>query len=228
MVTNEYKSGIRSDRNAYIRGAIFLVSAYAKLVSRGWCSQSPGLWIMHAIFARSKRNVRSCALACIDICIICTRERMYIGAIRIYAFWRVRRWNRTVIRMIYTRWTVGFETRQSTARVLLREASRRWIRLVVHVVYLRRWKRDTLRESRVNCHINCVLPYSRRDFLLGNCCVTFDNTFSKITSQRVRFMPQWKVLFIKISYIIYNIVILYNILEKFYNFNKIYWISKEY
>lgn len=164
---------IQIGSNAYIRGAVFLVSAYAKPVSRGWCSQSPGLWIMHAIFARSKRNVRSRALACIYICIICTRERMYIDAIRIYAFWRVRRWNRTVIRMIYTRWTVGFETRRSTARVLLREASWRWIRLVVHVVvYLRRWKRDTLRESRVNCHIN-----SRRDFLLDNCCVTFDNTF---------------------------------------------------
>jgi len=102
QIGNAFGSG------AYIRGAVFLVSAYAKPVSHGWCSQSLTLWIMHAIFARAKRNARSRLPAYMYIC-ICLYKRAYIRAICIYTFWRVRRWNRTVIRMIYMRWTVDFE-----------------------------------------------------------------------------------------------------------------------
>lgn len=49
---------------------------------------------------------------CVCICVyIYLYKRAYVQTcICIYAFCRVRRWNRTVIRMIYMRWTVGFET----------------------------------------------------------------------------------------------------------------------
>lgn len=150
------------------------------------------------------RTVYVCVYKYIQV-YICTRERTYMQQY-VYAFWRVRRWNHTVIRMIYTRWTVGFETRRSAGQVLLREASRRWIRLVHIVVYLRRRKRDTLRVKAALTAILTASCYTDGAIFTSATAVLRSITrSSEIISQSVRFARRSRALLIRISVVDYMI-----------------------
>lgn len=159
---------------AYIRGSVFLVSAYAKPVSHGWCSQSPGPWIMHAIFVRAKRNVRS--RVSIRICMYTSVQE----SVCIY------------VQYVYMRIYFG-ESADETARLLgwfIRGGpsalKRRAVarsnptskRLRGDRSVSCRLSRDTKKryacESCVNCRINCVLLHG----------VIFSSTNTVLRQQR--------------------------------------------
>lgn len=157
----------------------------SRSLARDGCSQSPGLWIMHTIFTRGKRNVRARSRIYIHKR-TCTSVRIYyiyvIYVQYVYAFWWVRRWNRTVIRMIYTRWTVGLETCRP---VVPRSSS--YFESIVPLSSVSSSKKEILPvwESRVNCRINARSPLPQRDFLFGDCLRQLNACFGEIISRVV-------------------------------------------
>lgn len=163
--------------------AVFLVSAYAKPVSRDGCSQSPGLWIMHAIFARGKRNVRSYSRICIlyiymHICISMYNTYMRFsesagGTARLLG-WFIRGGLSALKRRAVVRSSPTSRDRPCLPRPPRGDSA--------PSSSISRHEKEI---PSVKAALTAVLMPSavqRRDFLLGNCRAIFGNAFSKIIS----------------------------------------------